>query len=186
MVNIAALIDAVIAREGGYSNDPNDAGGETNFGITIATARRNGYNGPMRNMLRSTAVAIYTKEFWTGPAFDRVAVIFPTLGEKLFDIGVNCGTRYAATIFQRCLTALNNGGVAYPDLKPDGQIGTVTLAALSAFLTARSGDLGRRTLLFMVAAFQAVRYVELAETVPTNEKYLFGWESQRALYDALP
>lgn len=34
--------ERVIQHEGGYVNDPRDAGGETKFGITIHTARANG------------------------------------------------------------------------------------------------------------------------------------------------
>lgn len=184
-MTIAQQIDALVSREGGYTNDPKDPGGETNFGITIKVARANGYLGPMRDLPRSTAVQIYEKEYWLKPGFATVAVGFPLLGEKLFDFGVNCGQSVAATSLQRCLTALNNGGADYPDLKPDGNIGAVTIAALKAFLAKRGGDMGKRTLLFMVAAIQSVRYLELAENNPSQEKYLYGWENQRALYDAI-
>ena len=47
---LKAIIDGVIAREGGYVNDPRDAGGETNWGITKAVARANGWAGPMRQL----------------------------------------------------------------------------------------------------------------------------------------
>jgi lysozyme family protein len=45
--DINAAIADLIAREGGYSNNPNDAGGETCFGITEAVARAYGYTGEM-------------------------------------------------------------------------------------------------------------------------------------------
>ncbi len=185
-MDINATIDDVVKREGGYVNDPKDAGGETNFGITIKVARANGYAGAMRDMPRAFAVEVYKRQYWTGPAFDRVAVIFPTLGEKLLDIGVNMGPDFAARSLQRCLTVLNDQGRLYPDLKPDGAIGNVTLAALRSYLAARAGDMGRRTLLFMVAAMQSVRYVELAEANPNNEKFMQGWQFNRGLYNALP
>ena len=48
MTNIDELIDDVIEREGGYVNHPADRGGPTNWGITEAVARRQGYVGDMR------------------------------------------------------------------------------------------------------------------------------------------
>ena len=32
----------IVAREGGYVNDPDDPGGATNFGVTLATLQRLG------------------------------------------------------------------------------------------------------------------------------------------------
>jgi lysozyme family protein len=34
------FITNLLAAEGGYVNDPRDSGGETNYGITVATATR--------------------------------------------------------------------------------------------------------------------------------------------------
>lgn len=56
--------DRLIGHEGGYVNDPKDPGGETNWGITIHTARANGYTGSMRAMSRADAKTIYLKAFW--------------------------------------------------------------------------------------------------------------------------
>jgi type VI secretion system secreted protein VgrG len=40
-------IRAIIAREGGWVNDPNDSGGPTNYGITLATFRAYCRDTPM-------------------------------------------------------------------------------------------------------------------------------------------
>lgn len=37
------IIDGILGLEGGYSTNPKDKGGETNWGITEATARAHGY-----------------------------------------------------------------------------------------------------------------------------------------------
>ena len=42
------LVEDLLTKEGGYINDPDDPGGETNFGITKRTAREAGYSGPMQ------------------------------------------------------------------------------------------------------------------------------------------
>ena len=38
-MSAVTYINELIEREGGYVNDPKDSGGETKFGITVATAR---------------------------------------------------------------------------------------------------------------------------------------------------
>ena len=52
---IVRVIDAILRAEGGYVNDPQDKGGETNYGITVAVARANGYTGPMRDLTVAVA-----------------------------------------------------------------------------------------------------------------------------------
>ena len=65
---IARAIDAILRAEGGYVNDPQDKGGETNYGITVAVARANGYAGPMRDLPVAMARAIATGRSRMGPA----------------------------------------------------------------------------------------------------------------------
>lgn len=42
MQSVREIATAIVAREGGYVNDPDDPGGATNFGVTIHTMRRLG------------------------------------------------------------------------------------------------------------------------------------------------
>ncbi|HMP47003.1 MAG TPA: glycosyl hydrolase 108 family protein, partial [Sphingopyxis sp.] len=87
-----ALIDAVIDREDGYVNHPADRGGPTCWGITEAVARAEGYAGPMRNLPRAEAAAIYRRLYWLRPGFDQVAKRAAAIAAELFDTGVNMGT----------------------------------------------------------------------------------------------
>ena len=138
-MDVGALIDALIEREGGYVNHPADKGGPTCFGITEAVARAHGYAGPMRQLPRDEAAAIYRRLYWLRPRFDAIARRARALAAELFDTGVNMGPAVAATFLQRALTALNRNGKDYPDLVPDGRIGPTTLAALDAFLAVVRG-----------------------------------------------
>lgn len=52
-------------------NDPSDKGGETNYGITVATARANGYKGAMRDLPLQTAKDIYRNEYLVKPGFRK-------------------------------------------------------------------------------------------------------------------
>ena len=42
MQTIRQMAETIVAREGGYVNDPDDPGGATNFGVTIGTMRQLG------------------------------------------------------------------------------------------------------------------------------------------------
>jgi len=171
------LIAGVLAIEGGYTNDPADAGGETNFGITAAVARAFGYTGPMQTMPRATAIAIYRARYWTQPRFDQIASIDAQIAAALFDIGVNMGTATGVQFLQRALNVLNNQGTAFPDIAVDGVIGALTIAALKA-LAAMRGVAGLAVLRSMVDAQRSVRYIELAEQSATNERFEFGWQQR--------
>lgn len=177
-MNIATLIDQLIAREGGYVDHPADPGGATCWGITVAVARANGYHRPIRDMPKPVAAAIYESVYWRAPGFDRIATRAPACAAELFDTGVNMGTATAIGFLQRALNALNRGASDYPDLALDSAIGPRTLAALDAFL-ARRGRAGERVLVKAIDALQGERYLSLAERRPADEAFLYGWLAER-------
>ena len=175
-----ARIDALLAREGPYSDDANDRGGATAWGITEAVARAFGYTGRMQTLTQAGAAAIYRARYVVQPQFDQVDQIDGPLAGRLFDIGVNCGPAEGVRFLQRSLNVLNREGTLFPNLTVDGGLGAITLAALRAFIGAR-GDDGRRVLRGMVAAQQSVHYVEIAEHDASQEAFEFGWQLNRAL-----
>ena len=177
-MDVAELIDEVIAREGGYSNHPADRGGPTHWGITQAVARANGYVGPMQALPRAQAVAIYRRLYWDQPGYGFVAELAPGIAAELFDAAVNMGVATATGFLQRALNALNRNQKDYPDLKLDRVIGARTLAALRAFRALR-GPAGERVLLKAIEAMQGERYIALAESRPANEAFLYGWLANR-------
>ena len=177
-MNVDALIDDLIEREGRYVNHSADKGGPTRFGITEAVARAHGYAGAMTSLPREEAAAIYRRIYWLRPKFDAVVERSPKLAAELFDTGANMGPAVAATFLQRALTALNRNGQDYPDLVPDGRIGPATLAALDGFI-AKRGPGGETVLLRAIEALQGERYLRLAECRPANEAFLYGWLANR-------
>lgn len=111
-----AFID-LMGHEGGYSNNPSDPGGETNWGITVAVARENGYLGSMRDMDASVAKIIYAKHYWL-PEFDQLPY---SVAFQIFDAAVNSGVGQAVRWLQRSVGTAD-----------DGRIGPVTLSAVTA------------------------------------------------------
>ncbi len=177
-MNIDKLIDNAIAIEGDYSNHPADRGGATRWGVTQVVARRHGYAGDMRHFPYNQAAAIYKRNYWLRPAFDKIATLAPRLAEELFDTGINMGPATAAGFLQRALNALNRNGLDYVDIATDRKIGPQTLDALKRFLDKRGAD-GEVVLRKAVEALQGARYIKLAEQRPANEAFLYGWLANR-------
>ncbi len=89
---IDLMIYDPIAREGDFVDHPAHKGGPTRWGITEGVARRFGYMDRMERLPQDVAVAIYQRQYWHAPDFDKVAQIAPKLSVELLDTGVNKGT----------------------------------------------------------------------------------------------
>lgn len=177
-MTVDQIIEDVLNAEGGYVNDARDAGGETNWGITIATARAAGYSGAMRDLPRDFAKAIYRRRYVEAPGFGAIMGISPSIAAELVDTGVNMGPAVASRFLQRVLNALNRNGRDWPDLAVDGIVGPGTIKALRAALSVR-GDDGERVIMRALNALQGARYIELAEGRSKNEAFVFGWLDKR-------
>lgn len=176
-MDIYGLIDEVIAREGGYSNHPNDRGGATRWGVTQAVARKYGYLGDMRNLPREKAVEIYHNIYWKTPRLEQIAHFAPILAAEIFDTAVNMGTHTAIRFLQRSLNALQDDEDRAL-LTLDGVIGSQSLSALERYLKLR-GARGERVLTRAIDSLQGAKYIRLAEKRPANRVFLFGWLANR-------
>lgn len=172
MSTIDGMLAELLTKEGGYVNNPNDPGGETNYGITIGTARANGYSGSMRAMTRADALAIYRQQYFYAPNFDAVFDVSPAIAAELFDTGVNMGPTKAAQFLQRSLNAFMEHCLA------DGQIGPGTIGTLKAYLAKRPNG-GEEVLLKAMNCLQGERYIELAERNPKLKTFTYGWLANR-------
>lgn len=173
-MSIDRLIDGVIGREGGYTNNPNDTGGATMWGVTERVARANGYAGPMNAMPREVAKNIYFSQYVQRPGFAAVMAVSETIAEELVDTGVNMGPGVASLFLQQALNGLNNQGRDYADIKEDADIGDGSIRALKAFLAKRGAE-GEGVLLKALNCLQGARYIELARGRSANESFLYGW-----------
>lgn len=94
--NFAVAVGFVLKHEGGYSNDPDDPGGETNFGI----AKRYHPNVDIKALDAHAAAEIYLKEYWL-PEGDIIP--FPK-DIAFFDMAVNMGRKPALEILSTSQT----------------------------------------------------------------------------------
>ena len=172
-------IDHLIAVEGGYVNHPNDRGGETNWGVTEAVARQNGYLGAMRDMPRSVAKDIYIRRYWVLPGFDKVAAISEPVAAEMLDTGVNMGPAWAVMFLQRSLNSFSKNGQDYKMIAVDGKCGPGTLGTLNSYFRVRGRPKGEAVLLRAMNSLQGARYIELTEQRTQNSAFTFGWFAQR-------
>lgn len=175
---VEQIIDEIIRREGGYVDHPDDRGGPTKYGITEAVGRLHGWRGDMRDLPEDLARRIYLDQYYQRPGFDQIHAISPAVALELTDTGVNMGPEVAVRFLQRALNALNQQERLFPDLKADGYLGNKSLAALRTFLSHRSLE-GETVLLKALNCLQGARYIELAETRPPNESFVYGWLRER-------
>ena len=175
---VVAVVGGVLFKEGGHVNDPNDAGGETNHGVTVAVARDHGYTGPMRSMPVEKARDIYAVTYIRVPQFDRVLAKSPAVGTKLVDAGVNAGPGRAARWFQQSLNDLSRAGRDYPPIKVDGAIGRDTLSAYAALEKRRGRVKACELTLKLLDGYQTAHYAQLAQGA-ANASFIVGWVDTR-------
>lgn len=108
--------NTLLGHEGGYSNHPEDPGGETMWGVTKVVAQAHGYYGEMRNLTQDIAKDIYRRAYWDKVQAENLP---PSIRYAVFDAAVNSGPGQAVRWLQQAVGAT-----------PDGVLGPKTLAAL--------------------------------------------------------
>lgn len=94
--NYDRSLKEVLKSEGGYTNDPSDPGGPTNFGITIHDYRAyinpHGTAEDVRHMTVDQAAQIYKTKYWDAVHGDDLP---SGVDYCVFDYGVNSGVARA-------------------------------------------------------------------------------------------
>lgn len=164
--------------EGGYVDNPKDSGGATNHGITEQVARAHGYVGHMRDLPKERATEIAKLQYWDIMKLDAVAALSPAVAEEMFDSGFLCGQATVVAWLQRLLNVGNRQQLDYPDVKADGLMGALSIAAMKAFLK-RRGTNGEVVLYNALNGLQSAYLTQLAERREKDEEFWFGWQLNR-------
>lgn len=111
MQTVRDIATQIVAREGGYVNDPDDPGGATKFGVTIHTMRRLGLDldrdgdvdaQDVKGLTRDRAIDIFVTHYFERPL---IAQLPDALQPTVFDMYVNAGAN-AIKILQRLLSQM--------------------------------------------------------------------------------
>lgn len=165
MLSVTEIAKEIVAREGGFVNDPDDPGGATNYGVTIHTMRRLGMDitgdgrvdvADVRRLTRTKAEEIFVEHYFRRPG---LAGLPEALQSSVFDMYVNAGGN-AVKVLQRLLADMGFACDA------DGVIGPQTLrAAQMAYEAAPS---------HLADAYAIARrnyYYALGDARPASRKY---------------
>lgn len=171
----AAIIAAIFAVEGGYTDDPHDPGGETNHGVTKQVAVASGYTGAMKDLSQETASAIYYRDYIEKPGFSPMLSISPVVAHKLVDAGVNAGTTRPSRWFQIGLNSFSRGGKDYPQTNVDGKVGAGTVSSYQALQRVRGKVKACELMIKSLDAQQTVYYMSLTNL----PQYTVGWVDNR-------
>jgi lysozyme family protein len=182
---VAAIITRVIARESPkFTNDPNDSGGPTKYGITqgalSAYLGRPALVTDVQSLDESGARAFYLWKQVQEPEFDQIVAIDEFVGAELVDTGTLCGPARAATFLQQCLNAFNRRGTLYQDLDEDGDAGAATRAALRSYINHRKAE-GVQVLVASLNCKLGEFLLDLAAKRPKDEDFVYGWMKNRVL-----
>ena len=165
MPSVEQIARQIVAREGGYVNDPDDPGGATNFGVTIGTMQSLGMDlnrdgridaADVRALTRAQAEQIFVEHYFRKP---RLAELPEPLQASVFDMYVNAGGN-AVKILQRLVSRM---GFRTAD---DGVVGPMTIAAVADAAEAAPDHL--------VDAYGIARrnyYYALADQRPASRKH---------------
>lgn len=156
MADYRILKPFILKWEGGFVNDPNDSGGATNKGVTLATFRR--YKGESASVDDLKAItdedwdAIFKEMYWDKFKADEIAS--QTVANLCVDWLWMSGTK-AIKYVQRLIGATE-----------DGIVGKQTLASLNA-----KGD----GLVLDIYNYRKDFYHRIVANRPTQKRFLRGW-----------
>lgn len=161
MANVEKLVPFILRWEGGFVNDPDDLGGATNRGVTLATytqyCRKKGYPVPtverLKNLSEREWTEILKTMYWDRWKADQIV------------------NQSVANILVDWVWASGVHGIKRPqkilDVAVDGIVGSRTLAAINAR--------DAKGLFFAIKADRVKFIDEICKARPANEKYRKGW-----------
>jgi len=151
LVEFDDIIEKVLEHEGGYVDDPTDAGGETKYGIS----KRAYPDEDIKELTVERAKELYKRDYWdrfrTGSLPDRLRHIY-------VDMCINMGGGRAIKILQEACNSKNANKIDV-----DGGIGPATIKAASSVEP------------FRLRAYRVMFYAELVMKKPKQERFWVGW-----------
>ena len=139
-------VNLILEREGVFSNDKDDSGGETKYGITKKVYP----HLDIPNLTKQQAIEIYRRDYWEGCSCHSMPWWAALL---VFDAAVQHGQPTARPLIQRAVK-----------VAADGKIGPISIRAIIA------ADADEA-----IGTFQALRFTDIYLRHSKWEKFGTGW-----------
>ncbi len=161
-------VSIVLLHEGGLSNDKEDRGGDTNFGISLRYLRdiKIDVDGDgdidgqdIRKLTRQEAIFIYKKYWWDKYKYNDISNL--DIATKIFDLSVNMGGIEIHKIVQRALNVIGS------PVTIDGILGNKTFYAIN--------NSNSTKLLIAIRGQSKIFYINLIKTHPKYNGFKEGW-----------
>ncbi len=164
MTGFARALKYVFSNEGGFICDSADPGGATKYGITLVTLAQ-WRSTPcsatdVYNLTRDEAGRIYEFLYWKPLGLERLDHL--GIATAMFDTGVLFGLGVSAAYAQKAVIACG-----FKDVRVDGHIGPVTVAALNGVIPA--------AFLMTFALLFKARIADIIGRRPQSVKFEHGW-----------
>ena len=165
--NFDDALQITFGFEGGWSDNPNDPGGETNYGITASTFEAAKKAGLVRSesvadITKSDAESIYRAWYWDRCRCDDLPDGIDII---VFDAAVNCGVGSSGKFLQRAINRHAHDPVAV-----DGGIGPKTVKA-----TMELSKLNCQGLFDGCLLERLHYYREISDKNRNLQRFLRGW-----------
>lgn len=166
MANFDVYFPILLGLEGGWSEDPDDRGGATKYGVTLQEWINEGYDKDgdgdvdkqdLKIISTADASNIAKKLYWDKVRGDEINS--QTIAEFVADWAYNSGVKTSVKHLQSAL-----------DIKEDGVMGPITL---------KSTNMANPSSLFgLLLASRERFYRAIVSRDGTQEKFLKGWLSR--------
>lgn len=165
-----SAVSSTLLHEGFFSDDKDDPGGPTKYGVSLRFLRTKGLYGDFDGdgdvdrddiwaMTEDEAVEVYYEFWWRQEGYDKIP---GPVGAKVFDIAINTGPKASNRSLQRAVRAVS--GVHLVD---DGILGRKSKAAVK--------KLDSDILLPAFRSEAAGHYRVLRQRNEVFRKYIEGW-----------